>query len=304
MIPALISAGAAIAGGLIKARSERNANAANSANADRNIQMQREFAQNGIRWKVEDAKRAGIHPMYALGASGASFSPVSIGAQPVSGVADALASAGQDIGRAVHATRTAQERRQAELDAFISAQVSAQEDRDRAKREEARQDGLYFIQAQRGSLENEILALQLARLRQQGNPPMPAGGGSAGADYSLVGNGLSGGLRLTRDSVLPSGVVKVVPREVTSRQPGTPSQTAGSSPAFDAHQTAAGQVILPGQQLSEVLESMPGASFGLMAAEIGGRFFKGRDKPSDSLLPPGYRWEWSVMKQSWSAVRK
>lgn len=42
---------------------------------DKNIALQREFAQHGIRWRVEDAKAAGVHPMYALGAGGAAFAP-------------------------------------------------------------------------------------------------------------------------------------------------------------------------------------------------------------------------------------
>lgn len=41
-----------------------------------NARLQREFAQNSIRWKVNDAKMAGIHPTYALGAQGTSFSPM------------------------------------------------------------------------------------------------------------------------------------------------------------------------------------------------------------------------------------
>lgn len=40
---------------------------------DRNIQMQTDFAQHGVQWRVQDAKNAGVHPMYALGASGAAF---------------------------------------------------------------------------------------------------------------------------------------------------------------------------------------------------------------------------------------
>lgn len=35
----------------------------------KNEKMQYDFAQNGISWKVQDAKRSGIHPLYALGAS-------------------------------------------------------------------------------------------------------------------------------------------------------------------------------------------------------------------------------------------
>lgn len=40
-----------------------------------NYLAQKEFAQNGISWRVADAQRAGIHPIYALGAGGANFSP-------------------------------------------------------------------------------------------------------------------------------------------------------------------------------------------------------------------------------------
>lgn len=38
------------------------------------IDLAREFAKNGIQWRVEDAKKAGLHPLYALGA-GATASP-------------------------------------------------------------------------------------------------------------------------------------------------------------------------------------------------------------------------------------
>lgn len=34
-----------------------------------NFDFQREFAQNGVQWRVDDAKKAGISPLYGLGAS-------------------------------------------------------------------------------------------------------------------------------------------------------------------------------------------------------------------------------------------
>lgn len=49
------------------------------ANRD-NYQNQKEFAQHGISWKVEDAKRAGLHPLFALSGGGAGYSP---SAQPL-----------------------------------------------------------------------------------------------------------------------------------------------------------------------------------------------------------------------------
>lgn len=70
--------------------------------ANRQIALQKEFAQNGIRWRVEDAKAAGLHPLYALGASGASFSPVSV----QDSVGPAIQEAGQNLSRSIAATST------------------------------------------------------------------------------------------------------------------------------------------------------------------------------------------------------
>lgn len=68
-IPAAIGAGASLLGGVIGDKSARR-------ESERNYQAQREFATHGIRWKVADAKAAGIHPLYALGASTTGFQPV------------------------------------------------------------------------------------------------------------------------------------------------------------------------------------------------------------------------------------
>lgn len=93
------------------------ANAQSMALARENMDMQREFAKFGIRWRVEDAAAAGLHPMAALGASGAQASPVHAAfnapmRSPVSKGDSwrALSNMGQNIGRAVVATQTAQER--------------------------------------------------------------------------------------------------------------------------------------------------------------------------------------------------
>ena len=49
--------------------------------ADKESRFQKEFAQHGIRWKVADAKEAGLHPLAAIGAQGAQYNPV-IPSQP------------------------------------------------------------------------------------------------------------------------------------------------------------------------------------------------------------------------------
>ena len=68
-IPAgALSFAGGIAGGLIQANAQRQANKAN-------YNAQKEFYQNSMLWRKQDAERAGINPIYALGAGSANFSP-------------------------------------------------------------------------------------------------------------------------------------------------------------------------------------------------------------------------------------
>jgi len=91
---------------------------------DKNAALQREFAQNGIRWKMEDAKRAGIHPLAALGIPSSSASPSFVGDTSMgSMVGSVSANMGQDISRAVSATRTGDERQVSALQ-LASAKAS------------------------------------------------------------------------------------------------------------------------------------------------------------------------------------
>lgn len=111
-----------------------------------NIAMQMAFAKNAIQWKTEDAKKAGIHPIYALGAP--TMSP-SVAIQADTGMADAMSRSGQDIGRAVEATMNAPDRLYAK-----TAQA---------------------LTLKRMGLENDILAQKLAAGNQPGIPPFPGG---------------------------------------------------------------------------------------------------------------------------------
>lgn len=101
--PAIIAAGAALAGNLLgsEATSDEASAARDAQNAARaqDQAMAREFAQMGIQWRVQDAIAAGVHPLYALGGSGASYSGG--GWSPV--MADTgrfYSQAGQDVSRA------------------------------------------------------------------------------------------------------------------------------------------------------------------------------------------------------------
>lgn len=100
--------------GLDQAKKQREAteryNQQQQSNFERNIRLQREFAQYGLSWKIRDAQRAGIHPSVALGASGTSFSPVSVGGEPDYSQAQFMEKVGQDLGRSKAALMSMQDK--------------------------------------------------------------------------------------------------------------------------------------------------------------------------------------------------
>lgn len=149
----LIGAGGGLIGGMLGQDASRDATNAQKEMARHNIRLQKEFAKNGIRWKVADAKAAGLHPLAALGASSSSFSPVGIGGGPDTSMANAVASMGQDIGRAVQSTRTAEERLLSNL-AISNAEADLQGKQ----------------------LDNQIRASQLQKMSAVG-PPLPSAAG-------------------------------------------------------------------------------------------------------------------------------
>lgn len=148
----LISAGSNLIGGFLNREQQEDFNENQKYQAALNRDMQRQFAQEGIRWKVADAKAAGIHPLYALGANTVSYSPVSVGGAPDTSLGTSFANAGQDVSRAISATRTAPER----ADAYTKT--------------------VQDLSLTKMGLENDLLASQIRKLNQAGgNPPLPGG---------------------------------------------------------------------------------------------------------------------------------
>lgn len=89
-----------LAGGIMGTKSAKS-------QAQKNADYQREFAQHGIRWAVEDAKQAGIHPLAALGAQGKSFQPVYVDQKMDYG----LSNMGQNVQRAASAFKSVDEKK-------------------------------------------------------------------------------------------------------------------------------------------------------------------------------------------------
>lgn len=132
-----ISAGSDLLGGLMGSSASKKA-------AQFNADLQKEFAWNGIRWRVEDAKAAGIHPLYALGAQTTSFSPIPISTDSMS---TAMHGMGQDISRAMLAKATADERHD---------------------------NTIGKLAVRRAELENQLLESQIAKTNAQLPPPLPS----------------------------------------------------------------------------------------------------------------------------------
>lgn len=102
----LIGAGASLAGGALASKASASQAAYVS---DMNYKQAKEFAQNQIQWRVADAKKAGIHPLAALGASIYQGSPTAVGAD-TSGLGQGLSEMGQNISRAIDSYQTRADR--------------------------------------------------------------------------------------------------------------------------------------------------------------------------------------------------
>lgn len=97
--------------------------------------FQREFAQMGVRWRADDARAAGFHPLAALGVNPASGSPA---------FSNSPVPEGQSAARSVQATSDFSER-------LFQA-----------------------LQLERASLENDLLRVNISRINaSQLNPPRP-----------------------------------------------------------------------------------------------------------------------------------
>lgn len=145
---ALLGTGAGIIGGIMQRDAQREANYEARVAADKNAALQKEFAQSGIQWRVEDARKAGIAPLAALGASVSQFAPSYVGGAPETGIGDSIASMGQNLGRAYAATTSKEER-------AMSALMSAEALRN-------------------ARLKNTLLESQITAINKPDNPPFPS----------------------------------------------------------------------------------------------------------------------------------
>lgn len=267
MLGSLIGAGASLLGGLFGNKSA-------SDQAEANREMQIKFAKNGIRWRVEDAKLAGIHPLAALGAQTHSYAPQAF----TDSLGPAMASAGQDIARGIDATRTAPER--------TSAYVKTVQD----------------LNVQRLGLENQLLASQIAKIRGAGHPPPMPTGGSPGP-FATSDAPSVGGNSILADGGPAPGTVITNPMERVTADPRAPYQEPGAVTDRSFVRTDSGG-------LAPVYSTDAKAR---LEDDLGGMIsWNVRNRLMPSLVPsasPPYQapwhshWEYDVLRQEYKLIR-
>lgn len=269
MLELITAAGPAvgsIVGGVLAKKAQDKATQANKDIAGFNAETQEQFAKEGVRWKVADAKAAGIHPLAALGAPTASFTPTQIGATPNFAMADMAKDLGQDLSRAAQAGTTTPERRLMEI------QIQG------AK-----------LDLQGKELDNQIKIDQLRRSQSTG-PAMP------GSDSFISGQGAgtAAGRRVMEK-----------PLERTMSLRGSPHAEPGAVSDVGWAKTSTGLQPIPSGDIKQRIEdSMPHEWSHYIRNNIAPIFGGTGSKPPKSALPKGYSdWEWSLSSMEWQPVR-
>lgn len=262
MLGALIGAGASLLGGIM-------GNKANEKARANEYKQQKEFAQSGIQWKVDDAKRAGIHPLYALGANTVSYSPQSVGGADYSYLGDT----GQNIGRAIDATRSNPAKDAAY--ALTGAQI----------------EGL--------KLDNDLKRVQLnsavALARQAGNPPGMPSSSTGPAIAGMPGQG---------NAPQIEGPSIDYSKKISPSNTGQPSVEYSEVPEVQFTRSKTGWAPAMPQQISESYEQDATGSLQWQGKNRFAPFFNNKyfNPPKHVKLAPGHRWAYNVVVGEYQQV--
>lgn len=258
MLGSLISGATSLIGGLLGKKSQEKA-------ADKEYERQKEFAKSGIKWKVKDAESAGIHPLYALGANTVSYAPQSIGSDSL---ADGIASAGQNFGRAIEASRSPTER----ADAYTRS--------------------VQQLTLEGMRLDNDTKRAQLAsatRLATGANvgPGIP----TDTEGFTLAGQPNSG---------VPG--VLLQPADATFTTPDTPWEQAGTNPDIQyANTSTGGYAPVPAKNIKQAIEDMEFSEWAwIWRNNIAPMFGQNFHPPANVPLAPGKRgWRYHPFYQEY-----
>lgn len=221
---ALIAGGSSLLGGFLgQERADQRADTA----------YERQLALEGtqIQRRVEDAKKAGIHPLYAMGGQVMGGAPMAVGDT----LGGALAEGGQNVGNIMARQATAQERQrgQAEI-ALLESQKNETDQRAE-------------LAASQRALNNQAL---------NATPAQPTTGVQSefGPTGPMVKEGQTGG------NPMGTGLVKVDPMSQATKKTGHPGVVAGEHAFTQEWEVVAGfPMMLPysaNEGPAETIEAM------------------------------------------------
>ena len=230
----VIGAGSSLLGGVMSSKTAKKI-------AQMQIDAQKEFAQNGIQWKVTDAKAAGLHPLYALGANTATYTPVS---QDSSAMGNAVAEAGAYLGKAVDQAIDGPTKKALEQENLEYARLM-------------REGNLELMRQNiRGKkLDNDFNEQQMVNsLKSQasGNPARPIAVSTPMGEFNIANPDVKRYTsKVARNGASTLAGVSLKPAEVTMASPGNPAQTAGAHSDYSLIRTDDGYVKVPSQEFAD-----------------------------------------------------
>lgn len=247
-----------------------------------NYEHQKEFAQNGIRWRVQDAKAAGLHPLAALGAQTSSYSPSAvIGDSPDYSF---LKDMGQGIDRAMDAKATAKERAENEekRNALFNEELKGKQLENQET--ETRIQSMKWDMAMQAARNAE----QSVRTQQQ-VPAMP----SLAPDGSLMPG---------QENATSPGGIESKPAEIVVNEPGRPAQERGSITELGFLRTSDGgyQPVMSNDAKNRLEEDIAGTFAWNRRNRLSAWFDMDRAKPPKAWLPAGKTdWSYDIIAGAW-----
>lgn len=276
----IVQGGMSIGGNLFAAREGKKAWRRQQRAQDQEYARQKEFAQMGIRWKVEDAKAAGLHPLYALGAMPSNYSPAMIQSPPSSGIAESMHEAGQAISRSMMATQTNQEKQMQQM--ALEAHIANMAESD---------------------MRRQVLESERDRNYQEMNRGLWDSIPTVTPDYGVPEGQAPAVLPdVAPASFVPHGLIAPKAPTVFSSPRGDSSTADGPTPMWRRFTVANGaEIVLPGGMsgdAAEVLESLAESPI-LMAAVIAENDQRGNGAAIRRYLPKSKDSSWWRKPGEW-----
>lgn len=223
----LISGGLSLSGSIIS-------DLLNKENIEDQLQFQREAQQNSIQWRVADAQKAGIHPLFALGANTPTSFPVAMDSR----IGDGMRDMGQSVGGAIARVMDNEAKEKHQMDMALGA-----------------------AQLEESDARKQMYLSEAARNRQQPGNPIPGlgvqreGKVTVGPEIEVDGQTFT---------VPGTGAIDVKPVDQLSSKEGLPDVAAGEHPGYKEFIYRGMPMLLPetaGESAEEIVSEMSTAAY-------------------------------------------